>query len=107
MAPGNAKLEPTERDKADTVFHANVITLDEATPRAQSVAVADGQIIYVGDRAGAEAWIDEDTVVHDWRKATMYPGFVDAHGHVMSLGAALSRLDLSGTRSAMQVVKRV
>ncbi len=107
MSPGNAKLERTDRDRADAVFHANVITLEEATPKAQSVAVADGQIVYVGGRGGADAWIDEDTVVHDWRKATMYPGFVDAHGHVMSLGAALSRLDLSGTRSAKQVVKRV
>jgi len=107
MAPGNAKLEATDRNKADAVFHANVITLEEGNPRAQSVAVADGQIVYVGDRAGAGAWIDEDTVVHDWGQATMYPGFVDAHGHVMSLGASLSRLDLSGARSSKQLVKRV
>ncbi len=107
MTPGKAKLDAVDRDKADAVFYAKVLTLEERSASAEAVAVAEGQIVYVGDRAGAKTWIDEDTQIHDFKGAALYPGFVDAHGHVMSLGRGLSRLNLTGTRSFEEVVKRV
>ena len=36
---------------------------------------------------------------HDGRGATMLPGLIDAHGHVMGLGFQLLTLDLSATNS--------
>lgn len=36
---------------------------------------------------------------HDGRGATMLPGLIDAHGHVMGLGFQLLTLDLSATKS--------
>lgn len=36
---------------------------------------------------------------HDGRGATMLPGLIDAHGHVMALGFQQLTLDLSGTNS--------
>ena len=107
MAPGKAKLDPVDRTTADAVFYANVITLEEGSPQAKAVAVADGQIVYVGDRAGAKTWIDEDTVSHEWNKSTLFPGFVDAHGHLMGLGRSLSGLNLVGTTSYKAVLKKL
>lgn len=107
MAPGKAALEPVDRTKADAVYYAQVRTLEEGAPRAEAVAVAEGQIVYVGDRAGAKRWIDEETQLHDFGKAALFPGFVDAHGHLMGLGRSLSRLNLTGTKSYKEVLKRV
>ena len=36
---------------------------------------------------------------HDGKGATMLPGLIDAHGHVMGLGFQLLTLDLSATNS--------
>ena len=38
---------------------------------------------------------------------TMLPGLIDAHGHVMGLGLALSQLDLTGTKSLAELQQRL
>ncbi|WP_294172655.1 amidohydrolase [uncultured Sphingomonas sp.] len=38
---------------------------------------------------------------------TMLPGLIDAHGHVMGLGLALSQLDLTGTKSLAELQGRL
>ena len=38
---------------------------------------------------------------------TLLPGLIDAHGHVMGLGLALSQLDLTGTRSLAELQGRL
>ena len=44
---------------ADTVISGGPIyTADDARPKAEAVAVSAGRIVYVGDRAGAQALID-------------------------------------------------
>ena len=47
------------------------------------------------------------TRVLDLRGATIVPGFHDAHGHVVGLGASLQDVDLRGTSSYEEVVGRV
>ncbi len=38
---------------------------------------------------------------------TLLPGLIDAHGHVMGLGLALSQLDLTGTKSLAELQARL
>jgi predicted amidohydrolase YtcJ len=38
---------------------------------------------------------------------TLLPGLIDAHGHVMGLGLALSQLDLTGTKSLAELQQRL
>ena len=48
---------------ADTVFAGGkVYTVNDTQPWAEAVAVKDGKIIYVGDAAGAKAYIGKDTM---------------------------------------------
>src|SRR5688500_7712725 len=42
----------------------------------------------------------------DGRGRTLIPGLIDAHGHVMGLGAAALQLDLSDTTSLAQAQER-
>jgi predicted amidohydrolase YtcJ len=80
---------------ADMVFtNAKVYTVDEANPWAEAVAVRDSEIVYVGDAAGAEAFIGDDTAVHDVEGRLLLPGFIDSHVHPISGGAYATALSL-------------
>ena len=72
---------------ADLVFtDANVITMSDVAPRAEAVAITDDVITSVGDRAGVEAHIGDETQVIDLDGATVIPGLVDAHSHFFGEG---------------------
>ena len=72
---------------ADLVFtNASVITMSDTAPRAEAVAVTDGVITAVGDRATVEALIGDGTQVVDLDRATVIPGLVDAHSHFFGEG---------------------
>lgn len=75
---------------ADVVYFGNVITMDEANPSAEAVAVKDGLFNFVGAKADAEALCGPDTVVVDYGQNSIYPGLLEAHCHPMG---AISTLD--------------
>ena len=59
------------------------------------------RLLHVGEpRPKAEVRIDA-------HGATIMPGFIDAHGHVMDLGFVALRLNLTGTRSLGELQKRL
>jgi predicted amidohydrolase YtcJ len=67
---------------ADTVLlNGRIYTVDENLPWAQAVAIAQGQLVYVGDDAGAQAWIGELTHVIDLQGKFVMPGLYDMHTH--------------------------
>ena len=73
--------------KADKVFfNGNIITVDDENPKATAVAVRGGLITYVGNAAGLQSFMADTTEKIDLQGKTVVPGFVDAHGHVVSAG---------------------
>jgi predicted amidohydrolase YtcJ len=67
---------------------------------------ASGKLLAVGPRGNLRARFPGASRV-DVPGAIVIPGLIDAHGHVMSLGLALSRADLVGTRDKRAVVARL
>jgi predicted amidohydrolase YtcJ len=79
----NAYSQPT----ADTIYTGGpIITMNDATPRAQAVAVKDGKIIAVGTTQDIEKFKAPTTNTIDLAGKTLLPGFIDAHGHVFTTG---------------------
>ncbi len=79
----SSNLEGTPADRI--LFSNNVITMasktvEPATPAA--VAIRDAEIVWIGKRADADAWIGSETTVDDLGEAALLPGFIDAHGHI-------------------------
>ena len=75
------------QEVADSVYlNGKIITVDDANPKATAVAIKDGKIVYVGDVRGAKPLMAASTQQIDLQGKTMVPGFVDAHGHVVSAG---------------------
>ena len=68
-------------------------------PFATAMLVADGQIAWIGDDAGAYIYADDAQAVVDLRGAWVAPAFVDAHVHLTSTGLAITGLDLSSADS--------
>lgn len=73
-------------------------------PDAEAVAIRDGEVVFVGAADGAAGLKDDATVVVDVAGATVLPGLVDSHTHVFNLGAALSRVDLTGVETEEEAV---
>jgi len=76
-------------------------------PDAQAVAIRDGLIAYVGDAKGAAAFKGPSTKVVDLGGATVIPGLVDTHTHILELGAKLAMVDLTGVATEDEAVALV
>ena len=74
---------------ADLVIYGKIFTA-EAGQLAEAFAVKDGKYIYVGDKAGAEAFVDEGrTEIVDYNgRGLVMPGCGNGHAHYM-MGYAL------------------
>jgi hypothetical protein len=74
-----------------------------ADPRATAMLVRDGRIAWLGDTAevpSADRRVDLGGLL-------VTPAFVDAHVHATDTGLAFDGLDLSGVRSAAELIDRV
>ena len=72
---------------AETIVrNANVITVDSRRPRAQALAMRGGRFVAVGRNEDVDALKGPGTAVLDLEGATVVPGFIDAHIHVLSSG---------------------
>ncbi|MCL4213099.1 MAG: amidohydrolase [Gemmatimonadales bacterium] len=111
LAPLAAQAPATAtqgRPTADlVVLNARIYTADGMRPVVDAMAVRDGRVVFVGDRAGAQALVGSATRTLDLGGRTVIPGMTDAHAHVAGLGAALRNVDLVGTTSYAQVIARV
>ena len=76
---------------ADTIYAGgDIVTVNDAQPTVEALAVKDGRILAVGARADLEkAHRGEATKVVDLAGKTLLPGFIDPHSHyVQSLSVA-------------------
>ena len=80
-----------------TVFSNCVIP---SYPAANSIACADGKITSIGKDLTGDIMIDLE-------KGVVYPGFMDAHIHLVGYGNAMEILDLVGTESAAEITNMV
>ncbi len=74
-----------------------MVTSSAETARPMAVLAVDGKIAFVGDEVEARRRAPRANLeVVDLAGAVVYPGFVDAHGHLKGLGMSLETLDLRG-----------
>jgi len=72
------------REIADTIYtDGRILTINDAQPVAEAVAVKDGRVLAVGTLANLGRHKGASTKMFDLEGRTMLPGFVDSHGHVV------------------------
>ncbi len=80
---------------ADAIYHnGTILTINDAAPTAQAVAVKDGKILAVGQEAEVRKTVGTNTQEIDLGGATMLPGFVDSHGHAYLIGIQATTANL-------------
>ena len=89
-----AAVKPV-RVEADRVFvNGPVITIDADDRVTDALAVKDGRILAIGDKA-VRKLIGRGTIVTDLNGKALAPGFIDAHSHFLGVGTALYGADLN------------
>jgi predicted amidohydrolase YtcJ len=89
------------------IYNANVRTMDDKTPKAQSIAVLGNKIIAVGTDADIKSLIGKNTKVIDAKGKLVIPGFNDSHVHFLDGGAGLSSVDLRDAKTPQEFVTRI
>ncbi len=98
----------TPNSFADTLLISGTIyTADDANTKVEAVVIKDGRFTFVGDLAAAQSKAGQDHRHVALGAATAYPGFIEGHGHLSSLGEAITNLDLNGVDSYQTIVGMV
>ena len=91
----------------DTIIHnATIYTVDGSFSKAEAIALRGDSIVEVGaehqilNRYLATRMIDAEG-------RTVVPGLIDAHAHFIGYGLGLERLDVVGTKSFDEVLKKL
>lgn len=105
--PGCSKEDSAETTKAnmsdsrqisntaDTIYSGGkIITISDAQPTIEAVAVKDGKILAVGNADAVMKTAGENTRKVNLNGKTMLPGFVDSHGHAYAIGLQASTANL-------------
>lgn len=87
-------------------YNGEILTMDKQAPRAEALLVGDGRIMAVGSLADLRGMAKGAEAI-DLGGKTLMPAFVDAHSHVMSVGSALKKCDLSGCRSFDEILAAI
>jgi len=98
----------TNAGSADLVLrNGKVVTVDEAVPDGQAIAVKDGRVLLVGTDSDVEPLIGTNTRVIDLQGRLAIPGFIDSHVHFSGIGEAQLQLNLMDVANWDEVVEMV
>jgi len=84
-----------------------IVTMAEASPTAEALAVRGDRIVAVGDEASVRRLVGRDTTVIDLQGRLAVPGLIESHAHFLGLGHALARLDLTEAKTWGDIVAQV
>lgn len=96
-----------EKKQVDAlVINGQVYTVDKTFSIAEAFAIKDGKFVEVGTSETLKNSYEADTII-DAQGKSIFPGFIDAHCHFYGLGLQQNRVDLTGTTSFNDMMKRV
>jgi predicted amidohydrolase YtcJ len=94
-------------DERTLTLYRNGSVYSAADPFASAMLVDGGTVAWIGSEQAADSIADASMDVVDLDGALVAPGFVDSHVHLTDTGRALGSVDLSGARSAQDILDAV
>ena len=83
--------------QAELIFRGGpILTMDDARPRVQAVAIAGGRILAAGADAEVMVTAGEGTQLVEMNGRTLMPSFIDAHGHFANALQIVKWANVSG-----------
>ena len=84
---GRSVMAQTRQASQDIIFTGGpILTMEDAAPTAEAVAVRNGVIVAVGSLDAARAAVGRSARTVNLDGRTLLPGFFDPHGHVSMVG---------------------
>ena len=84
-----------------------IYTMDGARSWAETIAIDDGRIVYVGHDAGAKDYVGPQTQVVDLKGRMVVPGLQDVHIHPISGGIEANACDLNSLTTVEQYLTKI
>ncbi len=92
---GVSPAEPAFKDFADIIYYGgDILTMDDAHPTAEAVAVKDGKIFALGNLLQLESKSGKSTRRVNLKGSTLLPGFFDSHSHLAMTAAKMAVVNL-------------
>jgi predicted amidohydrolase YtcJ len=89
------------------LLNAHVVTMNQEQPSAQAIAIRGDRIVWVGGNEEAKRLFRRAAHTLDLHGATVLPGIIDAHTHLLELGQSLLKLNLKDVPTEKEVIDRV
>ena len=101
----SAPVDARKSAVADLALRNGAIyTVDGARSWAETIAIDDGRIVYVGNDAGAKDYIGPQTKVVDLEGRMVMPGMQDVHIHPISGGIEANGCDLNAATTVDEYI---
>ncbi|MDP1570198.1 MAG: amidohydrolase [Vicinamibacterales bacterium] len=84
-----------------------IVTVDDARPEAQAMAIRGDRIVALGTNEEIAAYVGPATEVIELEGRMAMPGFIEGHGHFTGLGQSMMNLDLMDVESWDEIVQMV
>lgn len=88
-------------------FGGEIYTVDPSRPRAEAVAVRQGQILAVGSEAECRAALGNSYEPLDLKQRALLPGFIDTHLHPVVMVFYEMNVDLRAAASIPELQKKL
>ena len=88
-------VPPTSASETALYVDAHILTMNPDAPVADAMAVRDHRILAVGPERTVRASLGDDYRIYDLSGATVVPGFIESHEHMMMQGGLLPWADLT------------
>ena len=94
------------KEQVDLILHNGTFhSLNANSDTYEAVAIRDGKIVAVGPENEILNGY-KSTSIYDMEKKHVYPGFIDAHAHLLGYSLMKNDLDLVGTYSWNEIVEK-
>ncbi|MFM7154157.1 MAG: amidohydrolase family protein, partial [Bacteroidota bacterium] len=98
----------TDKKQADLILkNGCFFTADDNYQQVTAVAISADTILALGSDTDIVRYAGDNTRIIDLNGAFAMPGFIEGHGHFLSLGESLQNLNLLHTSSWQQIVEMV
>lgn len=99
--------EHTQPTATTYFFNGTIYSMDESSSQYTAMIVENGRITELGGDRINDRIAGSDFTSVDLDGRYVFPGFLEGHGHFMSLGEVVCGLDISGMASWEKVLEKV
>ncbi|KAK7283947.1 hypothetical protein RIF29_13697 [Crotalaria pallida] len=99
---------PFSHTTAELIINNGVIyTSDDSLPFAESMAVANGRVLCVGNHSFVQEFAGYGTQVLDLGGKVVVPGFIDSHVHFIYGGLQMKQVELRGVNNKEEFIRMI